>query len=58
MVKKEAGEMALQSTTLAALPGELGFDSQQPPGGSQLSVIPILGNLLCFSGLHRHQDYT
>ena len=35
-----AGEMTQQLEALTALPEDLGFNSQQPHGSSQLSVMP------------------
>lgn len=35
----------------------LGFDSQHPLSGSQLSMAPVSRNLLLFSGLLEHQAH-
>lgn len=51
------GEVAQWLEALTALPGNLGFNSQYPPGGSQLPT-PTPGDLRLSSGLHGYQECT
>lgn len=44
------GEQAVKSTGYSSRGSR--FDSLHPHGGSQPSVIPVLGNVMPFSGLH------
>ena len=56
-VNAGAGEMAQWLRVLAALPEDLGFNSQHPHGSSQLSIISVPG-YLTHSHRHTHRQNT
>lgn len=52
------GELGQGLRALASLSEDLGFGSQHPHGGSQLSVTPVPGDLMASSDLHGYQTHV
>ena len=51
---KRAGDMSQLLGTISCFSRGPGFDSQHPHGGSQSSVITVLGNPISFSGFREN----